>query len=74
MSEMSFGAGAEARGRVGNVFLAFAEVKRVISECQLSRKSYTRTITRKRIQSTRGIVSLRFPSLLFPFADLACPT
>jgi len=32
MSEMSFGAGAEARGRIGNVFLAFAEVKRATSE------------------------------------------
>jgi hypothetical protein len=28
MSEVSFGACAEARGRMGNVFLAFAEVKR----------------------------------------------
>jgi hypothetical protein len=27
MSEMSFGTGAEARRRIGNVFLAFAEVK-----------------------------------------------
>jgi hypothetical protein len=32
MSEMSFGAGAEARGRNGNVFLALAEVKRATSE------------------------------------------
>jgi hypothetical protein len=32
MSEMSFGAGAEARGRIGNVFLALAEVKRATSE------------------------------------------
>ena len=46
MSGVSFGAGAEARGRIGNVFLAFTEVKRVISECQRSRKSYIRTITR----------------------------
>ena len=30
MSEMSFGAGAEARRRIGNVFLAFAEVKHAI--------------------------------------------
>jgi len=28
MSEMSFGDGAEARRRIGNVFLAFPEVKR----------------------------------------------
>jgi hypothetical protein len=27
MSEMSFAGGAEARQRIGNVFLAFAEVK-----------------------------------------------
>jgi hypothetical protein len=39
MSEVSFGAGAEARGRIGNVFLAFAEVKRTRSECQRSRCS-----------------------------------
>jgi hypothetical protein len=37
MSEMSFGAGAEARGRIGNVFLAFAEVKRTSLEFRLIR-------------------------------------
>lgn len=46
MRELSFGTGAQAHRRVGNVFLAFAEVKRVISNCQRSRKSYIRTITR----------------------------
>jgi len=34
MSEMSFGAGAEVRRRIGNVFLALAEVKRAMSGCQ----------------------------------------
>jgi hypothetical protein len=32
MSQMSFGAGAGARGRIGNVFLAFTQVKR--ARCQ----------------------------------------
>jgi len=34
MSEMSFGAGAKARQRIGNVFLAFAEVKRARALCR----------------------------------------
>jgi hypothetical protein len=40
MSEMSFGAGAEERRRIGNVFLAFAEVKRAMPERQRSRETY----------------------------------
>jgi hypothetical protein len=40
MSGMSFGAGAEARRRIGNVFLALAEVKRAMSGCQRSQDMY----------------------------------
>ena len=83
MSELSFGTGAQAHGRVGNVFLAFIEVKRAMFVASdgpsRGRGINDRLIVppsdhERGIPSTTGIVSLRFPSLLFPFADLACPT
>jgi hypothetical protein len=65
MSEMSFGADAEARRWIGNVFLAFAEVKRAVSESRRSRETFPIRYG-NRLPSIQGNISRLKSIFTFP--------